>query len=173
MQELEEEVRGLDEAPSKSQVKRELRALQELAERVVEMSPSEVEGLRLGELTRAAIVESARIRDQRARRRHFKRIGKLLAGEDVEAVQGLVDRKGALAQEEAARHHRVERWRARLLDEGDVALAELLSLCPRADCQRLRQLMRAARRDRELGRADAPRKLFRLLRGVLKDTDLS
>lgn len=172
MQELEEDP-GYEGGPSKSQVKRELRALHELAERLVALSASEREGLHLSDATQAAIEESTRIYDQRARRRHFKRIGKLLAGQDLEAVQVLLDRKGALAQEESARHHRVERWRARLLEEGDAALAELLDLCPHADRQQLRQLMRTARRDLDLGRAEAPRKLFRFLRDLLKDTDLS
>ena len=159
--------------PSKSQVKRELHALQALAERMTAMPQSEVELLGLSEATRAAMDETARVKDQRARRRHFKRIAKLLAKEDMEAVHALVDEKASRAREAAARHHWVERWRERLIEEGDDALGEFLDLCPRADRQRLRQLMRAARRDREKGRPDAPRKLFRFLREIMKDTDLS
>ena len=173
MRDPEEQDGGLDEGPSKSQVKRELRARQELAERLVQLPLAEVEALSLGDALRAAIDETARIKDLRARRRHFKRIGKLLAGEDLEAVRGLLDHKGRLVREESARHHRVERWRVRLIEEGDVALGELLELCPEADRQRLRQHARAARRDAERRREDASRKLFRLLRETLKDTDLS
>jgi len=171
--ELEERDDGLPDGPSKSQVKRELLALQELAQRLTATSRSELEPLGLSEATRAAIDETARIKDQRARRRHFKRIAKLLAREDMDAVHALVDEKASKAREAAARHHRVERWRERLIAEGDEALAELLDLCPPTDRQQLRQLMRAARREREQGRMDAQRKLFRFLREIMKDTDLS
>jgi ribosome-associated protein len=164
---------ALPEGPSKSQVKREHLALQALAKRLTAMARSELEPLGLSATTRAAIDETGRIKDQRARRRHFKRIGKLLAREDMDAVHALVDEKADKAREEAARHHRVERWRERLIEEGDEALGELLDLCPRTDRQQLRQLMRAARGDREKGRPDAPRKLFRFLREIMKDTDLS
>jgi ribosome-associated protein len=173
MDKPEETEGGLPDGPSKSQIKRELLALQELAERMTGMPRAELERLGLSEATWAAIDETARIKDLRARRRHFKRIAKLLAAEDMEAARALVDDKAEKAREAAARHHWVERWRERLLEEGDDALTELLDLCPHADRQRLRQLMRAARRDTELGRADAPRKLFRFLREALEDTDLS
>jgi ribosome-associated protein len=170
---LEDPGDGLPEGPSKSQVKRELLAIQNLAERMVAMPRSELERLGLSPATWAAIDETARIKDRRARRRHFKRIAKLLASENMDAVHLLMDKQAETAREAAARHHRVERWRERLIAEGDSALAELLNLCPHVDRQQLRQSMRAARRDAELGRLDAQRKLFRFLRGALKDTDLS
>jgi ribosome-associated protein len=169
----EEDEDGVPESPSKSQIKRELHALQELAERVTEMPRSELERLGFSAETRAAIEETDRIRDLRARRRHFKRIAKLLAREDAEAVRALVDEKADKAREAVARHHRVERWRERLIEEGDDALTEFLGLCPHADRQQLRQLTRAARRDSEKGRPDAPRKLFRFLRAILEDLELS
>jgi ribosome-associated protein len=161
------------EGPSKSQIKREFQALQDLAERMTAMPRAELERLKLSEATWVAVDETPRIKDVRAKGRHFKRIAKLLVAEDMEAVHALMDRKEATAREAAARHHRVEYWRERLIDEGDGALTELLHLCPAADRQRLRQLMRAARRDREKDKADAPRKLFRFLREVLEEIDLS
>lgn len=164
---------GLPEGPSKSQIKRELHALQDLAEQMTAMPRAELERLELSEATWAAIDETPRIKDQRARGRHFKRIAKLLAVEDMEAVHALVDGKEAMAREAAARHHRVEQWRERLIEEGDDALTELLRLCPGADRQQLRQLMRAAQRDQEKGKTDAQRKLFRFLREILEEVDLS
>jgi len=157
----------LPEGPSKSQIKRELHALQELAERMVSLPRFELERLALSEATWAAIAETARIKDHRALRRHYKRIAKLLVKEDMEAVDALLDEKDRLKNEAAARHHRVERWRERLIEEGDAALNELLRECPDADRQQLRTLIRAAQRDRERAKPDAPRKLFRFLREEL------
>ena len=55
------------------------------------------------------------------------------------------------------------------LDEGDAAFTEFLEECPGADRQHLRQLLRAAQRDREIGRPDAVRKLFKALRTALEE----
>jgi ribosome-associated protein len=158
----------LDEGPSKSQIKRELHALQGLAEQLTRLPKADVEGLGLGEATWAAIDETARIKDQRALRRHYKRIAKCLARENTEPLQDLLAAREQHAREAASRHHALERWRTRLIDEGDEALTEFLDAYPRSDRQQLRQLVRAAQRDSERGRPDAPRKLFRLLRNLVE-----
>ena len=157
------------EGPSRSQIKRDHEALQQLAERMAAMPRADLERLNLSEPTWAALNETARIKDRRALGRHWKRIANLLEREDMAAVRMLVDQKKQTELEAAARHHRVERWRERLIDEGDAALTDLLGLCPAVDRQQLRQLMRAAQRDREMGKADGPRKLFRFLREILED----
>jgi ribosome-associated protein len=171
--ELEESEQGRPAGPSKSQIKRELLALQGLAERMIKLPRAELERLELSDGIRAAIDETSRIKDQRARRRHFKRIAKLLAREDAGAIRALVDAKDERGRAAAARHHRVERWRERLIAEGGGALTEFLELCPEADRQRLRQALRVARSDQEKGRPDGPRRLFRLLREILDEIPLS
>jgi len=133
------------------------------------MPRPELEQLGLSESTWAAINETPRIRDPRARGRHWKRIANLLEREDMHAVHALLDGAEAREREAAARHHRLERWRERLITEGDGALSELLAAHPHADRQQLRTLMRAAQRDRDRGRPDAQRKLFRFLRESLGD----
>lgn len=169
MDKLEDLEGGLPEGPSKSRVKREHLALQDLAERLVALPRAELERLHLGEATWIAIDETPRIKDQRARPRHFKRLANLLAREDIETVQALLERKAGGEHAAAARHRRVERWRERLIAEGDAALTELLDLCPDADRQQLRQLVRAAQGDRDKGRPEAARRLFRFLRAALDE----
>ena len=161
------EQQGLDDGPSKSQVKRELHALQNMAEQLTMLPRTDLEGLGLGEATWEAIDETARIKDRRALRRHYKRIANCLARENTEPLQDLLAAREQHARQAAARHHELERWRARLIDEGDSALTELLDAYPAADRQQLRALVRAAQRDTEVGRPDAPRKLFRFLRDLL------
>ena len=158
--------------PSKSARKRERLALQDLAEEMLGLPRAELEGLGLGPDTWAAIDETARIKDRRAMRRHVKRVANCLAREESTApLQALLDARAEQARQATARHHRVERWRARLIDEGDAALTELLDTHPQADRQRLRTAVRAAQRDAERGRPEAPRKLFRLLRELMDAAD--
>ncbi len=153
-----------DARPSRSQIKREHLALQTLAEQLLGLPRRLLEELSLSEATWGAINETARIKDQRALRRHYKRIANCLARENIEPLQGLLARREAQARAASARQHQVERWRERLIEEGDEALAELIAAYPEIDRQQLRSLVRAARRDTERGRPEAPRRLFRYLR---------
>ncbi len=155
------------EGPSKSARKRERLALQDLAEDMLGLPHAQLDGLGLGADTWVAIEETARIKDRRAMRRHVKRVANCLARENTEPLQALLDARQQKARLAAARHHQIERWRERLIDEGDVALTEFLDSCPGADRQALRTLVRAAQRDAARGKPDAPRKLFRQLRELM------
>lgn len=157
----------LPEGPSKSQIKREKLALQALAERLAAMPRAELERLKLSEATWAALDETPRIKDLRARKRHWKRIANLLQREDMEAVHALMDASEERERARTARHHQLERWRERLLGEDEEALADFIDACPGVDRQQLRALVRAARRDAERGRPESARKLFRFLREAL------
>ena len=59
----------------------------------------------------------------------------------IEAIREAFEALEAPKREAIAEFHAVERWRDRLLEEGDVALAELLTDYPDADRQQLRQLV--------------------------------
>lgn len=154
-------------APSKSAIKRDLQALQAMAEEIAHLPAAALTGLDLGEPTRAALAETARIRDRRALRRHYKRIAHCLAREHQAPLRALLAARAAQAQADRARHHQVEAWRTRLLTHGDQAIGAFLAACPAADRQQLRQLLRAAQRDQARGRPEAPRRLFRQLRAWL------
>ncbi|MEA3640279.1 MAG: ribosome biogenesis factor YjgA [Lamprobacter sp.] len=156
--------------PSRSQLKREHLALQSLAEQLLVLPRRLLEELSLSEATWVAINETARIKDQRALRRHYKRIANCLARENTEPLQALLDQREAQARAATARQHEVERWRERLIQEGDEALAQFIAAYPEVDRQQLRSLIRAAQRDSERGRPEAQRRLFRHLRELLNAT---
>lgn len=129
------------------------------------LSRSELAGLPLSEKLRLAVEETFRIKDQRALRRHYKRVGKLLRSEeDLSPIEALLDKRSQARAEVAAEHHRLERWRERLIHEGDAALAEYIDANPQVDRQQLRTLVRAAKKALETGKPDAARRLFRFLR---------
>lgn len=159
------------QGPSKSQIKREKLALQVLAERMASMPRAELERLNLSAATWVALDETPRIKDLRARNRHWKRIANLLEREDMDAVHALVDGAEDREREASARHHALERWRERVIAEGDGAVNEFIQACPTVDRQQLRTLVRAAQRDAERGKPDAPRKLFRFLREAMEEGD--
>jgi ribosome-associated protein len=60
-----------------------------------------------------------------------------------------------------------ERWRTRLLEEGDPALQEFMQLYPEADRQQLRTLARGAGQESESKKAPrAQREILRVIRRV-------
>ncbi|MBK1643575.1 hypothetical protein CKO25_02655 [Thiocapsa imhoffii] len=157
-----------ERGPSKSQRKREKHALQALAERLAGMPRVELEQLGLSAATWSALDETSRIKDVRARGRHWKRIANLLEREDMSAVHALMEDSDARARAAADQLHTLERWRERLIADEEGALSDFITACPEVDRQQLRTLIRAAQRDQNRGRADAPRKLFRFLRDALQ-----
>lgn len=156
------------ERPSKSQLKREMHALQALGENLIAMNSTERSRFPLSDDMLRAIDETARIRSHEGRRRHMQYVGKLIRKEDLTAIQGVFD---AIEQEKEQRDHafhRLEKWRDRMIDEGDDAVDLFMVDYPNADRQALRQLVRNARKEREQGKPPtSSRKLFKHLRETL------
>ncbi|WP_280546655.1 MULTISPECIES: ribosome biogenesis factor YjgA [unclassified Halomonas] len=154
-----------DERPSKSQIKREMQALQQLGEQIIAMSDAQRARFPLSDDLLHAIEETARIKAREARRRHMQYVGKLMRGEDLDGIQAVFD---AIENETLRRDHafhRLEKWRDRLIDEGDDAVETFVDEFPEVDRQALRQLIRNARREREQDKPPTnARRLFRLIR---------
>jgi ribosome-associated protein len=149
---------------SKSQRKRDALALQALADELVRLSPSQLDSV---PLTRDLLdaVTNAQVLSRGAYRRQVRYLGRLLRDTNVAPIRDAVDAHHGANHEERARLKRLERWRERLMEEGDAAVAALLDEFPGANPQRLRQLLRDARKEREAGKPPRKfRQLFRFLR---------
>lgn len=159
--------------PSKSQLKREMHALQDLGKRMLELSNDQLDTLTISDTLRAAIEESRRIRQNEAKRRHLQFIGKVIRQEDdPDALKRAIDAFDAGSEEHTRRHHLAERWRDRMISEGDSAVGEFVNYCPGADIQHLRNLARNARKDAEKQKnTGQARKLFRYLREAIDDVE--
>ncbi|MCG6656473.1 DUF615 domain-containing protein [Halomonas campisalis] len=154
-----------DERPSKSQLKREMHALQALGEAIIAMTPGERARFPLSDDMLAAVEETARIRSHEGRRRHMQYVGKLMRRENLEAIQAVFDEVEHEARRRDLAFHRLEAWRDRLIEEGDAAVEAFVADHPDVDRQTLRQLIRNAQREREKGKPPASaRKLFKLIR---------
>ncbi|MBY6031020.1 DUF615 domain-containing protein [Halomonas sp. DP8Y7-1] len=154
-----------DDRPSKSQLKREMHELQALGERFIAMKPDERARFPLSDDLLRAIEETDRIRAREARRRHMQYVGKLMRKEDLDAIQAVFDE---IEQAQVQRDHaflRLEKWRDRMIEEGDDAVEPFLADYPNADRQALRQLIRNARKEREQNKPPTnAKRLYKLLR---------
>lgn len=155
------------EEKSKSQIKREFLALQDLGAQLAGLKPEMLNRLPINDALRKALDESPRHTKHIARKRHNQYLGKLLRDHDVDAIMAVLDQFDTASREYNNRFHQLERWRERLLDEGDDALQELMQEYPDIDSQHLRGLVRQARQERAREKPPAAaRKLFRYLREI-------
>jgi len=162
-----------DFGPSKSQIKREMQALQAVGKRMLDLSDEQLDALPISDTLRAAIVESRRIRKHEARRRHLHYIGKVLRSEDdPEAIERGLNAFVAGSEEHTRRHHLAERWRDRMIAEGDTVVSDFIEYCPMADVQHLRNLVRNARKEAEKQKnTGQSKKLFRALREWIDEAE--
>lgn len=155
------------EPKSKSQLKRDMTALQELGEALVKLPASQLDTIPLPENLHAAVHAARAITERGARKRQLQYIGKVMRQIDAAPIQEAFDALHNRSQQATTQFHRLERWRDRLLGEGDAALSEFLTAYPNADSQHLRQLLRNAEREATAGKPpSAARALFRYLREV-------
>ena len=153
--------------PSKTQMKQRMHELQALGERLIELSPAQLDSMGLPEFLHDAVLEAQRTPGRESRRRQLQYVGRLMREVDAEPIREKIAAWDGVSSQHTARVHLAERWRARLL-ENEAALAELADAHPGLDAQRLRQLIRSARAERDAGKPPKHfRELFRALRDIL------
>jgi ribosome-associated protein len=158
-----------EDRPSKTQRKKEMHELQALGERLVTLNASQLDEVGLPLQLRTAVDDAKRFTRHEARRRQMQYIGRLMRDVDPETIRDKLRIWDGVSHEHTARHHRVERWRERLMQD-DGALGELAKEQPGLDTQRLRSLVRSAREEVTAGRPPrSHRELFRFLRESLED----
>ena len=156
--------------PSKTRRKAEMHALQDLGEAMVRLTPARLAALALPERLADAIAEARQITRWEARRRQMQFIGRLMRDVDPLPIQARLEQWEGAPNAEKARLAHVERWRTRLLSEGD-ALDRLCTEHPSADRPRLEALVTRVRDARAHGQPPhAYRELFRTLNALLAAT---
>lgn len=155
--------------PSKSQLKREMTALQKLGEELVSQPKDRVMRVPMPEDVREVILECQKIKDHEGRRRQMQYVGKkmrTLEEEEVAEIQKVLDSWKGASKAETAAMHALERQREKLLAD-DKALTALLAQHPQADAQQLRALIRNARKEQAENKPPkAYREIFQILKGL-------
>lgn len=155
------------ERPSKSQLKREMTALQKLGEELVAEPRDRVKRVPMPEDVRDAILECQQIKDHEGRRRQMQYVGKkmrTLDEDEIAAIQKVIDSWRGQSKSETAAMHALERRREKLLKD-DQALTELLTQHPDLDVQHLRTLIRNARKEQADNKPPrAYREIFQILK---------
>jgi ribosome-associated protein len=159
--------------PSKSQLKREMTALQKMGAELVAQSRDRVKRVPLPEDVRDAILACQQITNHEGRRRQLQYVGKkmrTLDEEEIAAVQRTLDSWRGASKADTNAMHALERRRDKLL-ASDAVLTELLAEHPEVDAQHLRTLIRNARREQAENKPPkAYREIFQILKQLQGET---
>ena len=155
-----------DFGPSKSELKRASKALQDLGAELVEPGKERLAKVPIDEDLRDAVKDYQRFTAHEARRRQLQYIGKLMRNVDPEPIRAALDAFKGVSAVETAKMHRLENLRTQLLEDEKV-LHTIAETYPGADLQQLRVLRRNALKEKEQNKPPrAYRELFRVLREI-------
>ncbi len=138
-----------DEPPpreSRGDKKRRAEQLERLGESLVKLPPGKLARVPMPDDLDAAVHEARRILDKGAHggyRRQVQFIGRIMRTLDAQPIADALERMKSEDAPSSAAFRAAERWRDRLMAEGDAALEALVQEKPDADRTRLRQLVRA------------------------------
>ena len=159
--------------PSKSQLKREMTALQKLGQVLVDAPRDRVKRVPMPEDVLDAILVCQQTTSHEGKRRQLQYVGKkmrTLEESEVAAIQAAVDSWRGASRSETAALHAIERHRDRLLAD-DVALTDLRTKYPELDLQHMRTLIRNARKEQAENKPPkAYREIFQILKTLLADS---
>ena len=138
-----------DVGPSKSQRKRDMHALQQLGNRLTQLSTKQLSELPLSPKLHEALCEMRRIRQREARRRQLQYIGKLMRDIDQDALERALNALGQQSPASLRANRLAEDWRERLL-ANPKSLQDLIDAYPSTEIQLLRQLLRQSLKEAEV-----------------------
>ena len=149
---------------SKSEIKRDAEDLKQLGEKLVNLTKANLTKVPLDDSLKDAIELAQRLQKE-ARRRQLQYIGKLLRSIDAEHIREALEKIENKHNQQQAMLHKLEILRDELVAKGDAALTDLLNEYPSADRQQLRNLIRAAQKEKEQNK---PSKAYREIYQILK-----
>ena len=162
----------LVERPNKTKLKREIAALQKLIDQMTGMTDKELRRIKIDEDVIEEVAKVRVIKPSGARNRQLKYCAKQLTGIDLSVAETYLNDRHSQQLEINQKFHNLERWRDKLIENGDAVMGEALTEWPDIDRQHLRQLVRDAQREAEKGKpVGAKKKLFKLLRDSTPDED--
>ncbi len=154
--------------PTKTELKRQAMAVQDLADRLIAAPESLVDGLELPDKLADSIALARRITSRAALLRQRQFVGKQMRGIDCEPIRAALEATAQQARTDAARFRRAERWRDRLVADDVAVIDEFAAEFPAAVRGELSRLTAAAKAERREGKpAGAGRKLFRFVQDTL------
>ncbi len=155
------------EDKSKSERKREMIALQGLGKRLLELSSAQIQKIEMPQELRDSLLLARTLKSHSAFRRQMQYIGALMRKIDAEPIRQALEEIDRGEKRKAREFQQLELMRDKLVEGNDNIFEEMIERFPGADIQKLRQIARAARKEKKDGMPPRQtRALFRYLRDL-------
>ncbi|MBV7317473.1 ribosome biogenesis factor YjgA [Shewanella sp. NIFS-20-20] len=160
-----------DDYISRTGVKRESEAFQELGKQLVSLSKSQLAKMDLEERVLDCVLAAKSIKtNTEAYRRQLQYIGKVMRSVDPEPIRLAMDKVLNKNNNEAAQLQIFDKLKERLLTEGDSEVQALLEAHPQLDRQKLRQLVRQSNKElAKGGESKSAKELVKYLRTEIQE----
>jgi len=132
--------------PSKTRLKQQMHDLQRLGQALAELPEPRLADTPMPDALREAIEQLRRTRSHEGRRRQLQYVGKQMRQADPQPLREAVAAFQLGSARDTLRLHEAERWRDELIAD-EQASTRWAQAYPQSDLQRLRSLVRAARKD--------------------------
>jgi ribosome-associated protein len=164
-----------DDLPkSKSQRKRDMTELQDLGAELEALAKDRLARVPMPESLADAIHAARKITSHEGKRRQMQFVGKVMRSlddDEVAAIRAALEGFKGTSKAETAKMHLMERWRELLLAD-DANLTRFLGEHPGVDVQSVRNIIRNARKEKELGKPPKYyRELFQAIKAALEGGD--
>ncbi len=154
---------------SRTQLKKEMKILQDVGEKLVKLSSSQLNNIQLPEKLKIAVQDAVNLKKE-ARRRQMQYIGKLMRKIDSNSIQLAIEQIEQAENSVVKSFHQLERWRTGLIDGDKTVESEVFRKLPDIDRQQLNQLIRNSRKENSSGKPPkSSRALFRYIRLQLEE----
>jgi len=158
---------------SKTDIKKEVKELQEFAQKLTKLSKSQRAKLSASDTLQEGFLLADKISSKPdALRRHMQYMTKVLRDEDVDTLRAQYDRITSPHQVSDGQMKKLETLRSKLLEGGNEAVSELVAKHPNIEVQKLRQLIRQAKKEVEKEKPSKNYKeLFQFIKNIQTDQE--
>ena len=154
---------------SKTDIKKEVKELQEFAAQLTKLGKSQRAKLSASETLQEGFKLADKISNKPdALRRHMQYMTKVLRDEDLEVLQKEYTLLTSPNQISDQQMQKIELQRVKLLEQGNEAVSDFVAQYPNVEVQKLRQLIRQAKKEVEKEKpAKNYKELFQFIKNVL------
>jgi ribosome-associated protein len=138
---------------SKTQVKKEAEALQNLGEELIKLPRHRLDRMGLPADLLNALIDAQSIKSHIAGRRQRQFIGRLMRDVDPEPIQQSLLQPWDAPPTESKTIKKMYRWRDRLSAGDPGVMEDFLRARPKLERQRLKQLIRNVRKEKSVGKS--------------------
>lgn len=153
------------EYKSKTQIKEEMLALQDIGRVLIELPGSVYKTFPIPDDLDDAIQTYRRISSHNARKRQMQYIGRVIRGLDAQPLLDAIENHKQGNRKKTLVFQELEKLRERLIEGDQKAVGEVLERYPNCERQKLMQLVRAAQKEASLQQSNKQfKKLFTYLK---------